>query len=87
MTGAAEAPRPENEKGREAALFTTIRQQVLRSALARLETRIALADHEYLAATTHDLAVAMTLLCGLEGRQHFHGTPRGEFLDTENAKV
>src|SRR5688500_5171638 len=58
-----------------------------RSALARLEARVALADHEHLAAATHDLAVAMALLCGLEGRQHFHGTPRNGFLGTENAEV
>ena len=36
------------------------------SALARLETRVALADHEYLAATAHDLAIAVTGLGGLE---------------------
>jgi hypothetical protein len=58
-----------------------------RSALTRLETRIALADHEHLAATTYDLAVAMALLCGLEGRQHFHGTPRNGFWDTGNRKL
>src|SRR5882757_655557 len=38
----------------------------MRSALACLEARIALADHENLAATAHDLAVAMPLLRGLE---------------------
>src|SRR5690348_5336971 len=43
------------------------------SALARLETRIALADHENLAATAHDLAVAMPLFRGLQGRKHLHG--------------
>jgi hypothetical protein len=58
-----------------------------RSALARLETRIALADHEYLAAATYDFAVTMALLCGLEGRQHFHGTPREGSWDTESAEL
>jgi hypothetical protein len=43
------------------------------SALACLETRVALADHENLAATAHDLAVTMPLLGGLERRKHFHG--------------
>jgi hypothetical protein len=57
------------------------------SALARLEARIALADHEHLAATTDDLAVAMALLCGLEGRQHFHGTPRNGFWDTGKPEI
>jgi hypothetical protein len=41
-------------------------------ALARLETRVALADHEHFAAATHDFAVAMTLLGGFERRQDFH---------------
>src|SRR5690606_31642321 len=48
------------------------------SALARLETRVALADHEDLAATTDDLAVAVTGLGRLEGRQDFHGNSSGE---------
>jgi len=42
------------------------------SALTRLETRVALADHEHLAAATHDLAIAVTLLGGFEGGQDFH---------------
>src|SRR3954469_9898957 len=46
-------------------------------ALARLEARIALADHEDLAATADDLAVAMPLLGGLEGRQDFHWIASG----------
>jgi hypothetical protein len=43
------------------------------SALAGLEARVALADHENLAAATDDLAVAMALLGGFERRQYFHG--------------
>jgi len=43
------------------------------SALTRLEARVALADHEHLAAATHDFAIAMTLLGGFEGRKDFHG--------------
>src|SRR5690348_14515467 len=41
--------------------------------LACLETRVALADHEHLAAPAHDLAVAVPLLRGLQGRKHLHG--------------
>src|SRR5258706_9390671 len=44
-----------------------------RSALARLETRVGLADHEDLAATAHDLAIAMARLGRLERGEHFHG--------------
>jgi hypothetical protein len=36
------------------------------SALTRLEARVALADHEYLATATNDLAVAMPRLGGFE---------------------
>jgi hypothetical protein len=36
------------------------------SALAGLEARIALADHENLAAAADDLAIAMALLGGFE---------------------
>ena len=50
----------------------------IRSALARLETRVALADHENLAAATHDLAIAVAGLGGLERRKDFHWKPRGE---------
>jgi hypothetical protein len=57
------------------------------SALACLEAGIALADHEHLAAATDDLAVAMALLCGLEGRKHFHGTPREGFADAVNGRL
>jgi hypothetical protein len=61
--------------------------QRCRLALARLETRIALADHEDLAATTHDLAVTMALLCGLEGRKHFHWNASQQFLNAESAEL
>src|SRR5690606_14130694 len=46
------------------------------SALARLETRIALADHEDLARATHDLAVAVTGLRRFQGGQDLHDIPR-----------
>jgi hypothetical protein len=69
----------------EAALRTS--EFAMRSALARLETRIALADHENLAATAYDLAVTMPLFRGLEGRKHFHGTPRNRSGMTENAEL
>ena len=60
---------PEKKKGRGCGpLFDAWRERS--SALARLETRVALADHENLAAAAHDLAVAVT---GLERRQDFHG--------------
>src|SRR3546814_8418430 len=39
------------------------------SALARLEARVALADHEDLATATHDLAVAVTGLRRFQGGQ------------------
>jgi hypothetical protein len=61
----------------------------IRSALARLETRIALADHENLAAAADDLAVAVPALGGLEGRKDFHGVVSGEKKGgkTENAEL
>jgi hypothetical protein len=43
------------------------------SALTSLETGIALADHEHLAATTHNLAVAVPRLGGLQRIKHLHG--------------
>src|SRR5690606_20784132 len=43
-----------------------------RSALARLETRIGLADHEDLATATNDLAVTVTGLRRLQGGQDLH---------------
>jgi hypothetical protein len=45
----------------------------LESALAGLETRVALADHERLAATAHNLAVTVPLLGGLQRGKHLHG--------------
>jgi hypothetical protein len=41
-------------------------------ALARLETRVALADHEDLAAAAHDLAIAVAGFGGFERGQDFH---------------
>src|SRR5882724_11575115 len=43
------------------------------SALARFETRVAFADHEYLAATTYDFAVAVPLFGRFKRGQNFHG--------------
>jgi hypothetical protein len=45
----------------------------LDSALTSLETRVALADHEHLATTAHNLAVAMPRLGGLQRVKHLHG--------------
>jgi hypothetical protein len=47
--------------------------KLLRLALAGLETRVGLADHEDLATTAHDLAVAVTGLGRLQGVEDFHG--------------
>ena len=78
-------PVPKNEGPHRAALRTAKREQ--RSALACLETRIALADHEHLAATAYDLAVTMPLLRGLEGRKHFHWYASESIGVTENAEL
>src|SRR5690606_7465221 len=51
-------------------------RSAVHSALARLETRVRLADHEDLAATTNDLAVAVTGLRRLQGGQDLHDRPR-----------
>jgi hypothetical protein len=48
-------------------------RSVRRLALAGLETRVRFADHEDLATTANDLAVAMAGLRRLEGRKDFHG--------------
>ena len=64
-------------KGPPRAALPTSSRRFPRSALARLETRVALADHEHLAATTHDLAVAMALLGGFERGQNLHGKTPG----------
>jgi hypothetical protein len=53
------------------------------SALTSLETRVALADHEHLAATAHNLAVTVPLLGGLQRGKHLHG----QLLDTEKKKT
>jgi uncharacterized protein (DUF1684 family) len=53
-----------------AAFFFTRREK---SALTSLETRVALADHEHLAATAHNLAVTVPLLGGLQRGKHLHG--------------
>jgi hypothetical protein len=47
------------------------------SALACLETWITLADHEQLAAATHDLAVTVTCLGGFQRAEHLHGGLQG----------
>src|SRR5688572_13453578 len=55
------------------------------SALARLETRVGLADHEDLATTADHLAVAVTGLRRLQGGQDLHDEPRQK-MDGRNAK-
>jgi hypothetical protein len=62
---------PDTKKAAFAAFFMTSPQ--LRSALTSLETRVALADHEDLAATAHDFAVTVTRLRGLQRGKHLHG--------------
>jgi hypothetical protein len=59
-----------HKKSRFAAAFFRF---VLRSTLTRLETRVALADHEHFAAAAHNLAVAVPLLGGLQRGKHLHG--------------
>ena len=59
------------QKGRFRGLFTVSQQ--LKSALTSLETRVALADHKYLAATADNLAVTMPRLGGLQRVKHLHG--------------
>jgi hypothetical protein len=60
-----------HKKGRLRGLFHGV--DTLDSALTSLETRVALADHEHLAATAHNLAVAMPRLGGLQRVKHLHG--------------
>jgi hypothetical protein len=60
-----------HKKGRLRGLFHGVDR--LDSALTSLETRVALADHEHLAATAHNLAVAMPRLGGLQRVKHLHG--------------
>src|SRR5690606_1634671 len=74
-------PRQQTAKGRIAAAFPWSicvpgAQPGDGSALARLETRVALADHEDLATATHDLAVAVTGLRRFQGGQDLHDIPR-----------
>jgi hypothetical protein len=64
----------QNAKGRIAAAFCP-RMQAPQSALARLETRIGLADHEDLAAAPDDLAVAVAGFRRLQGGQDLHDEP------------
>jgi hypothetical protein len=68
---AQEIAEARKRKGRTRRPLVTIVESC-RSALARLEARIALADHEDFAAAAHDLAIAMTLLGRFEGGQDFH---------------
>jgi hypothetical protein len=49
------------------------RHIMLESALTSLETGVALADHEHLAATANDLAVTVPRLGGLQRVKHLHG--------------
>jgi hypothetical protein len=73
------------EGPQRAALRT--QELAMRSALARLEARIALADHENLAAAAHDLAVAVPLLRGFEGRKDFHWMPLDVDRKTKSAEL
>jgi hypothetical protein len=63
------------DRGIKKAAFKTafFRYSQCCSALARLETRVALADHEHFAATAHNLAVTVPLLGGLQRGKHLHG--------------
>src|SRR6476469_7076431 len=67
-----------HEKGRIAAALSVTRSGGQDSALAGLETRVGLADHENLATTANHLAVAVTGLRRLQGGQDLHGKPRQE---------
>ncbi len=64
-----------HKKGRLRGLFHCIANVWVRldSALASLETGVALADHEHLAATANDLAVTVPRLGGLQRVKHLHG--------------
>jgi len=54
----------------KAAFFRSLQPRL---TLARLEARVALADHENFAATAHNLAVTVPLLGGLQRGKHLHG--------------
>jgi hypothetical protein len=60
-----------HEKGRLRGLLRVALRDD--SALTSLETGVALADHEHLAATANNLAVAMPRLGGLQRVKHLHG--------------
>src|SRR3546814_14144430 len=57
------------------------------SALARLEARVALADHEDLATATHDLAVAVTGLRRFQGGQDLHDIPLKTIGDRKSTRL
>jgi hypothetical protein len=66
---AAQRKAPETQKAARGGLEA---KRCRGLALTRLETRVALADHEYLAAAAHDLAIAVAGFGGLERGQDFH---------------
>src|SRR5690606_11082360 len=77
--GQAGGAPPGNAERRMAAAFRCASWQANLppgSALARLETRVGLADHEDLSAAADHLAVAVTGLRRLQGGQDFHDTLR-----------
>src|SRR5690606_40948675 len=80
QAGAGRLRRRRTTEGRIAAAFPNIPMPGARpgngSALARLETRVALADHEDLATATDDLAVAVAGLRRFQGGQDLHDIPR-----------
>jgi hypothetical protein len=59
-----------HKKGRIKRPFLATSQRL---ALTSLETRVALTDYEYFAATAHNLAVTVPLLRGLQRGKHLHG--------------
>jgi hypothetical protein len=68
-------PNAGHKKGRIRGLFHQLTSIDVPkdSTLTSLETGVALADHEHLAATAHNLAVTMPRLGGLQRVKHFHG--------------
>src|SRR5690349_19434894 len=74
------------KKAARGGLFYNTNQRLI-SALTRLEARIALADHEHFAATTHDFAVAVALFCGLQRRQDFHGRTQSGLCEAAHCKA
>jgi hypothetical protein len=71
-SGASESRKPPLGGSRVFALAGPARSPAGTSALARLETRVRLADHEDLATTADDFAVAVTVLRRLQGGQDLH---------------